>query len=231
MFDFLFNPLARAQKRLKRLEKILLQEEVLILNPDKDKINVVKTFNKYIRKNLYKIRATFSKEAKKLASDTDNREYLKCIGISMKIDKAFNNLSIIEQQIAHHESGLRGLDDKAFMSEWLKDLRPQYDTLILYIQQIEHDLAELEAVPEAMKRLRQPAPKNMAELYLRDRRLLTKADELRKLASACGYTVIEGRKHLLVVDNRNNKITAIPRHTEINGRTAQRIMKELATAA
>ena len=232
MLDFLFNPLARAQRRLKKVEKFILQDEALILHPDKNKIKGVKTFNKYIRKSLYKVRAIFSKEAKKHASDADNKEYLKCIGISMKIDKAFNILSIIEHQIVGSESALRGLGDAEFTNAWLKDMRTNYDQMIFCVQQIEHELVQLEAVSETIKKkVREPASRNQAEFYLRNGRLLTKAEELRRLARSCGYTIIDGRRHILVIDANNHRITAIPRHKEINGRTAQKIMEELATAA
>lgn len=234
MFDFLFNPLARAQRRLKQVEKLILQEETIFSQPTR-KLAAVAVYNKHIGKSLNKVRKLMLKEAQKYNSpskkiqrkigyDACVKNYHICLNISIKLDQSFKLFADIETEMSNERSALEEIGESDFTNKWLKDLKWKYDKLFLTVQHIEQEVTQFE---EKKSKPALSVPRNLAESYVRQRIFFTREADLERIALECGYTIIEGGKHKLVKSGINT-VTAIPRHREIARGTAEKIMKEMA---
>jgi hypothetical protein len=69
---------------------------------------------------------------------------------------------------------------------------------------------------------------NEAQDLLENRKILTKYNDLRRLADRMGYDLKEGGNHATVLDSDHHVVTQIPRHTNVNRNTARGIMRKLA---
>ncbi len=68
---------------------------------------------------------------------------------------------------------------------------------------------------------------NEAEELLDKRKILTKGDELKRLASRMGYELREGGNHTTIYNGKHEVITQIPRHSDVRKGTARSIMNKL----
>lgn len=233
MFDFLFNPLAQAQRRLKNVENLILEEEALLHS--QPKLAVVELHNREIRAALEKAHRLLFKEAKKYQAPSRRLQrkigyeacivkYHSTIKTTMVLDEVLGILSEIEKEVSGEKATLEAIGDSTFTAEWLKDLDLKYRQMFVDIQLLEHELFDREVREKTVKAI----PRNVADSYLRQGALLTKEHQLLKLAKVCRYKIIDGEKHSIVRDKEGNKITEIPHHKELDGETSRRIMRAMA---
>lgn len=83
----------------------------------------------------------------------------------------------------------------------------------------------------ALREYERSRVENEAHNLLERRKILTKADELKRLARKMGYEVEEGRDHTTIYDERHRVVTQIPRHREIKRHTAREAMYRMERAA
>ncbi len=236
MFDFLFNPLARAQRRLKKVEKSILQEEAILSS--RGKIKAIIVYNKYIRKALEKVQQLIASKAKtyqeasrrlqeSIGYNVCVQNYNVCLQISMRLDETFNILSKVEKEIAGERAALEELGDSKFTNDWLKDLTLEYRHMFFNVQLLERDI---ETLAMKKKKYPKPFPRNPADQCVQDRFFPTRVADIERIADRCGYKIVDGSKHKLVL-YRGHQIAVIPRHRVIDEGTAESIMKAMAKGA
>lgn len=236
MFDFLFNPLARAQRRLKKVENLILQDEAIIAS--RGKIKAVIVYNKYIRKVLHKVQLLVGSQAKtyqeasrrlqeSIGYNACVQNYNICLQISVRLDETLNILSKVEKEIAAERAALEELGDSKFTNDWLKDLNLEYRHLFFNVQLLERDM---EALAMKKKKYTQLVPRNLADSYVQDRIFPTSVADIERIANRCGYKIVDGSKHKLVL-YKGHQITVIPRHSVIDKGTSEGIMKAMAKGA
>ena len=234
MFDFLFNPLAQAQRVLKKVESLILQEEALLHS--QPKLTSVESYNRDIRNALEKARQLLFKEAKKYQAPSRRLQrkigyevciakYHRTIQATMVLDEIAQLLAEIEKEVSGEKMVLEKIGDSSFTNEWLKDLDLKYRQMFVDIQLLEQELLGREINEKIAAKA---VPRNVAESYLWQGALLTKEHQLLKLANACRYKIINGEKHSIVLDRQGNKITEIPHHKELDGVTSRKIMRAMA---
>ena len=226
MFENIFSPFARIKRRLKKIDELARLDEVILKSgrKERDKIDVLKNYNKSIKRNLERAKDIFFGKIPDYEKEEANKKVIGLINADIK--KLFDKFTALEKLIEKDEEELKLMaeEDSAFVNEVTNDLISKYSDIVTEIDILEKHLKDLKE-PESEKDIE--AAKNEAQIALDAGRVVTKSRELKKIARACGYVLAEGANHTDVLSN-GVKISEIPNHTNISVGTARNILKALA---
>lgn len=225
MFE-LFSRLARVQRRLKRVERRIVYQEGLLSSRRIDRLNVLKTYNEYIRRDITKTQALFVAYARKYPKGSV--QYTQSIEVDASMKTSLKDIDDIAHELEKSEQDIRTINDRQFVDAWFKDIGRSYQRLYAKMQFVSNAIISLRSNESRPAAAEVTAGENRAAEYLHRGAILTKLSELESLATKCGYTIQHAGSHNIVFDSSGRKITEIPRHRTVDRNTAKGIMKAMA---